>query len=259
VVSGDLLAAFSEGELRGFDLFSGLPREIWHLHYGADFSSPAGDARFLYILGSDPSHKDEPNQNEQNKSQSGIMCCDLQTGKVAWASRINPTRRTSPIVADGKLFIMTDEGARIAMLDVRDGKLLGTAEIRAREWTSPAVANGRLFLHPQRGVACYDLAVPGNPQKAKTAASVARPLTAEEIAARQAAAAEKRAKEMQPAIAYYQRAAAGGDVEAQLRLGEIYRDGDGIAKDPAKAREWLAKAAAQGSLRAAAALQNLPK
>jgi len=41
--------------------------------------------------------------------------------------------------------------------------------------------------------------------------------------------------------------ACSGDVDAQIKLGKMYRDGDGIEKDGDKAVEWLAKAANQGS------------
>jgi TPR repeat protein len=94
---------------------------------------------------------------------------------------------------------------------------------------------------------------------AKPPAKVPENLTAEQLAARKAAEEAQRAKVMAPVIAYYQRAAEGGDAEAQLRLGEIYRDGDGVAKDAAKACEWFAKAAAQGNKRAEEALDRLEK
>lgn len=41
-----------------------------------------------------------------------------------------------------------------------------------------------------------------------------------------------------------------GDVEAQLNLASRYANGDGAARDPAKAVKWLRKAAEQGSARA---------
>lgn len=44
--------------------------------------------------------------------------------------------------------------------------------------------------------------------------------------------------------------ASSGDVDAQIKLGKMYRDGDGVEKDGKKAVEWLTKAAKQGSLNA---------
>jgi hypothetical protein len=49
-----------------------------------------------------------------------------------------------------------------------------------------------------------------------------------------------------------------GDSYGLLRMGQRYRDGDGVPKDLIKARECLAKAAAAGSLTAEEELKTLP-
>jgi hypothetical protein len=59
------------------------------------------------------------------------------------------------------------------------------------------------------------------------------------------------------ALKYNQALAASGDAYGQLRMGERYRDGDGVAKDLRAAREWFAKAAAQGDKVAAKELAQL--
>ena len=50
-----------------------------------------------------------------------------------------------------------------------------------------------------------------------------------------------------------------GIAHAQYRLGIMYRDGLGVPRDPAKAKEWLEKAAKQGHQPAIEALANLPR
>jgi hypothetical protein len=55
-----------------------------------------------------------------------------------------------------------------------------------------------------------------------------------------------------------QDAADRGDAYGLFRMGERYRDGEGVTKDLAKAREYLAKAAAAGSTTAAGDLKKLP-
>jgi TPR repeat protein len=44
--------------------------------------------------------------------------------------------------------------------------------------------------------------------------------------------------------------AAAGDREAMYHLGLLYRDGEGVSRDPSKAMEWLARSARQGFSRA---------
>jgi len=51
--------------------------------------------------------------------------------------------------------------------------------------------------------------------------------------------------------------AANGDAYGLMRMGERYRDGDGVEKDLAKAKEYLQKAAAAGSPDAADELSKL--
>jgi len=71
------------------------------------------------------------------------------------------------------------------------------------------------------------------------------------------AAADKKADLAARALAANQTAAENGDAYGEFRMGERYRDGDGVPKDPAKAREWFAKAAAHGDAAAQRALDHL--
>jgi TPR repeat protein len=59
------------------------------------------------------------------------------------------------------------------------------------------------------------------------------------------------------AIELYKKAAAGGVVKAQLRLGEIYMHGDLAPPDFARARSYLEKAAYRGNPRAAMLLGQM--
>ncbi len=54
------------------------------------------------------------------------------------------------------------------------------------------------------------------------------------------------AKDDAKAAELYQKAAEQGNAMAQYNLGMMYQKGEGVTKDAAKAEEWLKKAAAQG-------------
>lgn len=58
-------------------------------------------------------------------------------------------------------------------------------------------------------------------------------------------------------VAWYERLAARGDPEAQLRLGLLYQEGVGIEPDAERARHWYAAAAEQGDARAQFRLARL--
>jgi|GEM_PF-1100464 len=76
------------------------------------------------------------------------------------------------------------------------------------------------------------------------------------ISAEKAAAAKKVAQDK--VLKFNQDLADKGDAYGLLRMGERYRDGDGVPKDFTKARDYLTKAAAAGSPSAEADLKNLP-
>lgn len=56
------------------------------------------------------------------------------------------------------------------------------------------------------------------------------------------------------AIAYYRKAAAQGDAEGEFGLGSMYAAGEGVKRDPAEARKWIARAAEKGHAAAINAL-----
>jgi hypothetical protein len=84
------------------------------------------------------------------------------------------------------------------------------------------------------------------------------PLTSNQIAAVKSAAAQKKKADAVAALKWNQDQAAAGDAYGELRMGERYRDGDGVEKDITKAREMFSKASSQGNKDADEALKNLP-
>ncbi len=65
------------------------------------------------------------------------------------------------------------------------------------------------------------------------------------------------AKDDAKAAEWYQKAADQGNDFAQYKLGAMYDKGEGVPKDAAKAAEWWKKAAAQGNEAAQEALKQL--
>ena len=72
-----------------------------------------------------------------------------------------------------------------------------------------------------------------------------------------AAQALKKQMADEKVLIWNQEQAHKGDSFGLLRMGERYRDGDGVSRDLTKAREYFIKAAAAGSPTAADALSRL--
>ena len=90
------------------------------------------------------------------------------------------------------------------------------------------------------------------------------PPTPEELAASTALAAAAKAqadalkkKADDAALKYDLDLAAKGDAYGELRMGKRYRDGEGVAKDPVKARQMFSPSADQGNPDAASDLAKL--
>jgi hypothetical protein len=85
-------------------------------------------------------------------------CVHLETGALAWSQKI-PSSITSPLLADGKIFTVINNGNNLLMSKASaDAPTeLGKANVRALWVPSPSLADGRLFIRHRDGVRCYDL------------------------------------------------------------------------------------------------------
>lgn len=85
-------------------------------------------------------------------------CVNLETGKIAWAQKV-ASSITSPVVADGKIFVVMNNGNNLLMLKAtpEDRVELGKANVRALWIPSPSIADGKVFLRHRDRVRCYDL------------------------------------------------------------------------------------------------------
>ena len=80
----------------------------------------------------------------------------------------------------------------------------------------------------------------------------------EEIAAAKQKVESKKQAATDKVVKYYQDLADKNDPVGLLRMGQRYRDGDGVPKDLTKARSCLSKAADAGSPTAADELKHFP-
>ena len=85
-------------------------------------------------------------------------CVHLQTGKIMWTQKI-PSSITSPVLADGKIFSVINNGNTLLMMkaDPQGRVELAKANIRALWIPCPTVAEGKIYVRAREGVRCYDL------------------------------------------------------------------------------------------------------
>ena len=109
----------------------------WKTHgFMPTFASPVMDADRLYAM----------------DNGAILAAFDLATGKELWKKTFGTLQKGSPTLADGKLFVGTENGKFFILrpsatgVEVLDEDLLGTATEPEPIIASPAVANGRVYV-----------------------------------------------------------------------------------------------------------------
>jgi outer membrane protein assembly factor BamB len=84
---------------------------------------------------------------------------ELESGKVLWREGAQSTI-ASPVLADGKLFAMANNGNTLLVLKAgrESREELGRATVRAQWVPSPCIAGDRLVLRMKDRLKCWSLA-----------------------------------------------------------------------------------------------------
>jgi outer membrane protein assembly factor BamB len=108
-----------------------------------------------------------------------LLAFDAKAGKLLWSQSLGTIQKSSPVLADGKLYIGTENtgnaGGKFYIIrphadraEILDQDWLGTAEHSEIIIASPAVARGRIYLASMD--ALYAIGPKGTPKKATNAA-----------------------------------------------------------------------------------------
>jgi len=181
--SAGLIIANSRSELAGVDPKTGEIR--WTAPGGGD-STPAVKADNVTVLSSKESigfatYRLSSNgvellwnhPTDARRSQSSPLifedhaylfedgehrCVHLPTGKIMWTQKISSSI-TSPVLADGKIFSVINNGNTLMMMkaDPQGRVELAKANVRALWIPCPTVADGKIFVRAREGVRCYNL------------------------------------------------------------------------------------------------------
>ncbi|MBM3740201.1 MAG: hypothetical protein FJW39_30990 [Acidobacteria bacterium] len=112
----------------------------WTFDNGPDVPSPVTDGELLYL----PTDK-------------GIMwVLDAKTGQQVYGGkRIRPaTYSSSPVLADGKLYIGNEEGTVVVLRAGREFEVLAENALGEYMLSSPAISDGQIFLRTDKAVYC---------------------------------------------------------------------------------------------------------
>jgi outer membrane protein assembly factor BamB len=107
------------------------PEIVWRQSKGAPtMSSPLVVGEELYVV-----------------SDKGIMTClDIHSGEVHWTSRLGGNFSSSPLFADGRIYVGNRDGATFVIKPGKDYELLATNQLDGRIFATPAAVDRALYL-----------------------------------------------------------------------------------------------------------------
>jgi outer membrane protein assembly factor BamB len=144
-VAGDVMVAQSGDKaigLAAYRLTATQAQKIWSFDVTDVGTSPVIHDGYVYDV-----------------ANGQAVCVGLTDGKVAWNQSVGAAWISCPVLADGKIYTLTDSSKTLLMLRASPAKFesLGKATVNGLNSTSPAIARGRLYLRLDEAVACYDL------------------------------------------------------------------------------------------------------
>jgi outer membrane protein assembly factor BamB len=86
------------------------------------------------------------------------LCFDATNGSQRWNATV-PGSISSPLLADGKLFVMINNGNNVQVLraDGAERAVIGKANVKAAWVPSPTIADGKLLLRLKDRIRCFSL------------------------------------------------------------------------------------------------------
>jgi len=75
-----------------------------------------------------------------------VSCIDVHTGDVFWRERVSRGFSGSPVIADGKVYCMSDEGVVYVLAASNEFRLLGENTLGEPTRSTPAIAGNRIYL-----------------------------------------------------------------------------------------------------------------
>ncbi len=88
-------------------------------------------------------------------TEKGFAACLVaKTGKDVWRQRLGASFSASPVLADGRLYALSDQGETYVLKAGDEYGLLARNALGESAQASPAVSGGRLFLRTQSHLWC---------------------------------------------------------------------------------------------------------
>ena len=97
-------------------------------------------------------------------SESGMaMCLDAGTGEIVWRERVNGTYSASPVAAEGRIYLLADDGETTVIEAAPAFRVLARNPLGEKCQASIAVSGGQLFIRAVGGLYCIGSGAAASP------------------------------------------------------------------------------------------------
>ncbi len=114
--------------------------ELWTNNLAADVPTPTTDGQYIYVL----------------RDNGTMNCIEALTGKVFYESqRIEPgTYSSSPLLADGKLYCISEDGTTTVVKAGPSFEILGVNKLDSHTLASPVAVDNQIFIRTGNFLYC---------------------------------------------------------------------------------------------------------
>jgi outer membrane protein assembly factor BamB len=147
VVSGDTMVVFTGTPQTGviaYKLSAEAPEKAWSFKLRDRGSSPVVHEDHVYVIGG-------------GGRAAVARCVALADGRLAWEQKVHAIEIASPVLADGKILVISRDRLLMYRATPEGYEQLGDAKLKLTQCTSPAIWDGLLYLRRNNAVVCYDM------------------------------------------------------------------------------------------------------
>ena len=83
-----------------------------------------------------------------------MACYDLKTGEKYWEHDVGKTLYSSPMFADGKIYLMDNDGVMRIYEFGKEMKLIAENKLGDKTGTVPAFADGKIYIRGDKNLYC---------------------------------------------------------------------------------------------------------
>ena len=116
-------------------------RIAWVMEFGSDVPTPTIGKRWLYLLG----------------DKGMVYCLKPDTGETIWTHQLPKSNRaysSSPIVANGCLYCVREDGMAFVMSDADEPKVVSENRLDGNFVATPVFANNRIYIRSYESLYC---------------------------------------------------------------------------------------------------------